>query len=416
MLLRFLARCVRRRLGSTLGRLQRRAVRRSLGSLSLLATLACQGSPNQDPLGWDQLQQAVIGGVLDDESRHPGVVGLLAKTRQEVSFCSGTLIAPNLVLTALHCVSPLNELNFSCALDGTLIQHRPGAGELGPLIDPEDVAIYAGVVPDLDKPVAKGQALFSTGSTQICRNDIALLVLDRDLDLALTPLRLDEPTVAGETVTVVGYGHSGDPVVNRHLRSGVRIIDVGSDDQGGDGGFAPSRTFATGRSTCPGDSGGPALAERTPGAPIAGIYSIVAGDCTADSARNIFTQVAPFRELILEAFEHVGHEPWKPEPAAPVDAGEPDPANDTSTDESSGLGSETSERSGSSDESTEGPSTDEITSPERQRRLRSGCGIGATAGSSSPSALWLMLLLGARRARHEKRPAHPRWRRARSSR
>ena len=72
----------------------------------------------------------------------------------------------------------------------------------------------------------RGDRLATTGD---------LLVLDRDLDLALTPLRLDEPTVAGETVTVVGYGHSGDPVVNRHLRSGVRIIDVGSDDQGGDG-------------------------------------------------------------------------------------------------------------------------------------------------------------------------------------
>lgn len=387
---------------------RRRAGRRSIYVLGLLSAAACQEPQSADAISWDQLRQPVIGGTLDEESRYPGVVALLAESPQ-VSFCSGTLIAPNLVLTALHCVSTLNNMDFSCSLDGELIQHRAGAGELGAPVEPEDVSVYAGVVPDLENPVAKGEALFSTNSTQICRNDLALLVLDRDLDLPLTPLRLEERTVAGESVTVVGYGHSGDPVVARHFRSKVRIVDVGTDDRGGDGGFAPPRTFATGRATCPGDSGGPALAENAPGAPIAGLYSIVAGDCTTEGARNIFTQVAPFRELILEAFAYAGHEPLRVEPAMPpieagTGTGESDSSSDT-MDQSSCVAGETGSRGCSRNEPTGDPSADEATSPERQRRLRSGCGIGVSGRSFPPSSLLLLaLVLGVRHVRQRLAP------------
>lgn len=390
MFFRLLALCGRLRVIPSRAARSIEARAASCCALAGLAVAACQGPSGSEFSGWAQLEQAVIGGRLDDEPRYPGVVAVLPDAPR-ASFCSGAVIAPNLVLTALHCISPLNDMNFSCSLDGELIQHRPGAGELGAPVAPERIAIYAGLTPDFDNPIAMGLEIVSTNSTQICRNDLALLVLDRDVDLPAMPLRLDEPVVAGEPVTVVGYGHSEEPEVRRHFRSDVRIVDVGQNARGGNGGFAPPRTFVTGTAACPGDSGGPAIAERSPGFPIVGIYSIVSGDCTADGARNVFTQIAPFRELILQAFERSGYEPVAYEPDPPtVDAGT-DPGEDGTTD--------ATPTPDPTDEST----ADDATAAERQRRLRSGCSVNPEQGSTFWSALLLTTLAGLCRVRRGSR-------------
>ena len=61
------------------------------------------------------LHQPVIGGVLD--TTHREVVGILVQPALPtgIGFCSGFLVAPNLVMTARHCVSGFDVPGTACA-------------------------------------------------------------------------------------------------------------------------------------------------------------------------------------------------------------------------------------------------------------------------------------------------------------
>src|SRR5262245_46944477 len=65
---------------------------------------AAQSQAADGQAALSQLQQPIIGGALDESTS--GVVGLALDLGSRVAgHCSGTLIAPNLVLTARHCVA-----------------------------------------------------------------------------------------------------------------------------------------------------------------------------------------------------------------------------------------------------------------------------------------------------------------------
>src|SRR6185369_11073122 len=85
-----------------------------LASCVLVVSAAgCAAAPDSpDAIG--EAQDAIQGGSVDaiDE----GVVGVAITSEEGRVFatCSGTLIAPNLVLTAQHCVAPTSKF-VSCS-------------------------------------------------------------------------------------------------------------------------------------------------------------------------------------------------------------------------------------------------------------------------------------------------------------
>jgi hypothetical protein len=232
--------------------------------------------------------------------------------------CSATLVAPDVVVTALHCVAEFKSGPFLCGDDGNLQSPEP-EGVLGATFAPESIAIHVGAHPSVE-PAAYAKKVFRSGAKDICKQDIAVVVLDRELELPLSMMRLKQRIQRGERMRAVGYGANGVDAAGRYSRGGLRVTDVGKDANADADGRAAPYTFVLTEGPCQGDSGGPAFSEET-GA-LAGVYSISASSsCDSLGIRNIYTSLAPFEDLILQAFEFAGREPLLEPGTNSADAG-----------------------------------------------------------------------------------------------
>jgi hypothetical protein len=256
------------------------------------------------------------------ETRQAAAIGRTASGPEEDAVvlttspkasCSGTLVAPNLMITTAHCVALTGpHSTFTCTETGELINGGSGAGEIGDRFLPHEIEVHTGpgkrsAPPRRAKlggePAAFGRSIIETGTTALCRNDLAFVVLDRSLQgVPIVPLRLYGPTRVGEIITSIGYGATpesdDDDDVLRHRREGIPIFDVG----------APPRTFTAGFGMCSGDSGGPALSPET-GAAL-GVLSLIHGNCGAELGASGYTELASFADLARRAFDAAGAEPW----------------------------------------------------------------------------------------------------------
>ena len=63
-----------------------------------------------------------------------GVVMVVASLSNVSHACTGSLLAPNLLITARHCVANFTDEPFTCGPDGELVS-TGGGGRMGPLLD-----------------------------------------------------------------------------------------------------------------------------------------------------------------------------------------------------------------------------------------------------------------------------------------
>jgi secreted trypsin-like serine protease len=204
-----------------------------------------------------------------------------------LGFCSGTLIAPNAVLTATHCflsgreafvVVVLGEGDNVEFANAVQINSAPGFRVGGP---------------------ATGNRLF---------NDAAILLLDRNVSSPAMPVLVSRAPVVGEPGFVYGYGTTevgGDfeSVSVDVLKGGAMTISE----------VTPNHIFVvfdgSGVNVCKGDSGGPVIVEVNGQPALAGITSqgsnatCQAGDVTtftnlqSDSVVTWLTDVVPGASL-----------------------------------------------------------------------------------------------------------------------
>jgi MYXO-CTERM domain-containing protein len=277
---------------------------RTLAVITFAALLWGCGQADPYALGarGEALYYAAPSGSDED-----AVVKLRAlKNDGNMLFCTATLIAPNLVLTAMHCVATVTDA-ANCTTDGEL---GPGSldGTFGDPFVPSNISIHLGA--DEDEPVAAlGEKIFTSGANTVCKDDVAVVALDRELtNVPVAALRLGVGNQRGEAFRVVGFGRTEDATTGvRKTRDDLKIQLLGKSAYVDSSDSIPPNTFASvGVSVCNGDSGGPAFTSKNA---VTGVVSHGAS-CESKTARHLFTQVAPYEDLLLRpAFAYVGHEP-----------------------------------------------------------------------------------------------------------
>jgi secreted trypsin-like serine protease len=226
-----------------------------LGSALALTLGACalDGSTDED---WSEGQEPIINGELPDEPMHDAVVSLhqrVGTTWYLSIYCTGTLIAPDVVMTAAHC---LDE----------------GRSSFDP-IEPEDVVVYVGDNPTTDPdpvPYLVTEVQAHPGfDSRMLTDDIGLLRLASApavTPVAALPASLGLTTSdEGAVINFAGFGEDEDGNYDQKLQIDGVLDHLYTDFQ--------IYYYQYDGGPCFGDSGGPAFLKRDGTPYVAGITS-----------------------------------------------------------------------------------------------------------------------------------------------
>ena len=263
--------------------------------------------------------QAVVGGKPVPDGQFPYV----ANVRVMGAFgCTGTLIAPQWVMTAGHCGSATGSL--SQGVVPTPIAWPPQAYEV--VLNSARADGRGGETHSVSDVLVDSDYIVTNGSG----NDVTLMKLDEPSKVA--PMKIAavgerSKWNPGVLATIVGFGATssdGSQMPERMQFAQVPIVGDGDCAKAyGDGSFDATTMVCAGypqggTDTCEGDSGGPLLAPVRGGFHLAGATSFGEG-CAEAGKPGVYARVAegPIREWLKSVVpEALAPEPVAKKPAA----------------------------------------------------------------------------------------------------
>ncbi|XP_037070157.1 chymotrypsinogen B-like [Pollicipes pollicipes] len=234
----------------------------------------------------------IFGGEDAGPNEWPWMVFVVVASGGSSSFCGGTIISQNYVLTAAHCFDNM---------PGATATLRFGSSDL---TSPTTLAVLAESIilhPD-----------FSTNSQGALFNDVALLKLPAPLTFSddVRPICLpsfsDRARAYPGTAEITGWGKLGNllPITPQLQEATAQMLGLTECKAR----TANAATFeqlcsdpVTGMSVCPGDSGSPLkIADFDGRYTQIGIVSYGSASCEADGLFAVYTRVDQFLEWIRD--------------------------------------------------------------------------------------------------------------------
>jgi hypothetical protein len=206
--------------------------------------------PSAGTIDHDPADPLIYGGEPVEPGGWPAVVAVRTS-----KLCTGTVVAPDLVLTAAHCFDPAPIAPVQVYVGDTLATALTFTSD------------EWGRHPDFCLPAECGEDL----------HDFAWVKLAQDIGVEpIKPITnqadYDEAMKVGTELTFVGFGEDEDGVIGSKLQV---VSSLTSFNESG----REFRAGGEGKDTCLGDSGGPALVQLSSGEwRLAGVISR-GGDC-----------------------------------------------------------------------------------------------------------------------------------------
>jgi len=211
----------------------------------------------------------IVKGVqcTDQQADHSSVVWLqlLGSDGLAVSFCSGTVIDTQSVLTAAHC------------LTGTT----------------KGVAAYMGTG---QLPITTTEFYASPGYTGVSPSslDVGVVIFKESLNRASIPLLTSRAVSPGESAVIAGFGTDGVFGGGSTLRAGTLTVARVTDT------YIEANYSTTSSSICAGDSGGPLLISVGGVWAVAGVISSTTTGCLSGTSNYAKVSNGTIRSFILK--------------------------------------------------------------------------------------------------------------------
>lgn len=279
----------------------------AFGTAALMAVVLAAGCSSGDGASSQQVQP-VQGGQVD--TTHDFAVGVCVGNGpgQCQLLCSGALIAPNLVMTARHCVDQSPQ-QIDCTSASTVF----GSQYAGPS------AFWITTYYQMFQSTQgwhQAKQIYTTPGTKVCGNDMALIELANNVSQAeaggsfVTPVvqySMTDHTRYSTTVTAIGYGDTSATTQDagtRHILQSISLVCIPGDpviDCGQQSQIAANE-FVSGDSTCEGDSGSSAYEQKNFNKNVPVSFGVLSrgGSSGSTCVEPIYTRTDAWKDFIVQ--------------------------------------------------------------------------------------------------------------------